>query len=189
MATPSSWPSARAENPQLTSPGPATTTVTPTRLPTRAWVEEDGIAQRHVTTFQTAAPATPAATMPSAVVGARSDRFTKPPTVSATAVPARKGPTSVITAKKVRAPAGRIARVTTPGAVISAASWKPLVTLKTTAASIAIRSRPVSTSATPRCGASRARIGIAAHRAPFVTCAASGPGSPGRPPPSSERPR
>ena len=147
LVTPSSCPSARAESPQLTSPGPAATMVTPTRPPTSAWVNDEGIAKRQVTTFHTAAPAIPAATIASAVMGSSPDRVTTPPIVSATAVPARKGPMKTMTAKNARAPAGRIAPVTTPGVHISAASWKPLVTLKTTAARIVSTSMSVSMSA------------------------------------------
>ena len=64
-----------------------------------------------------------------------------PPTVSATAVPARTGPSTVNTDASTTAWAGRAARVATSAATALAESWKPLVKSKAKAMTTA-RSRP-----------------------------------------------
>ena len=186
LVIPSSRPSMRAENPQLTCPGPATTAVTPTRPPTSAWVDDEGMVRRQVITFHSAAPAIPAAMIASAVAGSSSVRTTNPPIVSATAVPARNGPARAMIPKRASAPAGRSARVATAGAEISAASWNPLVTLKATAARIVRVSKTVSTPSPYAPARARACHGIAAHRAPSAA-PSEAPPSPGGDARSSER--
>src|SRR6202142_4023537 len=104
--------------PQLTAPGPASSRAAPSRPPTRACDELDGIASRQVITVQATAPQAPA---PMTGITAWPDRATTAPRVPATAVPNRNGPTRLNRAARTTAGPGLAARDATRVAVAVAA--------------------------------------------------------------------
>src|SRR4029453_15847299 len=89
--------------PQLTAPGPASTTAAPTRPPTSAWLELEGSPHRQVSRFQVTAAVRAA-----------------PTTITV-------WPSRLQTAARMIAARGLAPLVATSVAMALAASWKPLV--------------------------------------------------------------
>src|SRR4051812_38572513 len=105
-------------------------TPAPTSPPTSACEDDDGNPHHHVARFHVTAARSEANKIPNV---SADPTLMRPPTVSATAVPARIGPTSVKTAATAIAVPGRIARVATGAATEFDESWNPLVTSNATA--------------------------------------------------------
>ena len=93
----------------------------------------------------------------------------RPPTVSATAVPARIGPKIVKTAATATAVAGRIARVATGAAIEFDESWNPLVTSNATASTTTTTSATTPPLLTRAVSSLRARVGTSWRGRTMVT--------------------
>ena len=114
----------------------------PTRPPTRAWDDDEGMPKYQVPRFQTMAPRRPQSRMEGST-GATPSRTTNLPMVLATAVPEQR-PKKLEDAHHHHGRAGVMAREAITVATMLAASWKPLVGSKrrtTTTVAVASRTR------------------------------------------------
>ena len=147
--------------PQRTASRPPATSAAPTRPPTSACPELDGMPSRQVRRFQVTAAASPAPMTATPSAGAT---VTRPPIVSATAAPTSSGPSRLHTDAIAIACPGVAARVATRVAIALEASCSPFVTAKAIASSTA-SARPASIA--PRSPAGhRARSARASSRSP-----------------------
>jgi len=127
LATPSILPCAISAKPHLTYPEPAASSVAPTRPPTSACEDEDGMPNHQVPRFHTMAPMIPQRTMIMAVFCGRVPTSMNLPMVLATAVPPNNGPRNSNVATTMTACTGVSAREAIVVAMMFDASWKPLV--------------------------------------------------------------